>query len=151
VEVVLAIGVFSFCLLTLIALIPVGLTDNRTSRDRMIAADLCSSLESDLNSTSPSTNASPLNIKFPIPSTATYVSSTTVLYDSYGSASPTATFSTTRAPNSQYCFTVVVTAPPSQSYPTSPVIANIQATWPAAAVPSKANGTINTSVVINRY
>ncbi|MEJ0001083.1 MAG: hypothetical protein WDO13_19150 [Verrucomicrobiota bacterium] len=80
----MAIGVFSFCLLTLIALIPVGLTDNKSSRDRMIVADLCSSLESDLRSTAPTGTLSPINaIKFPAPSAGSYVSITNTLYDTY--------------------------------------------------------------------
>ena len=148
----IAIGVFAFCLLTLIALVPVGLTDNRASRDRMIAADLCTSLESDLCLTASTGTASAINgIKFPVPSASAPVSASTTLYDVYVASSPTATFSTTKSSASQYCFTIVLTSAATNSYPRSPVIANIQVTWPAGANPSTAAGTVNTSVAIDRF
>ncbi len=152
VEVVVAIGVFSFCLLTLIALVPVGLTDNRTSHDRMIAADLCTSLESDMRSTASTGTASPINnIKFPTASATETVSATNILYDTYVASSPVATFSGTKSAVSQYCFTIILTSAATNTYPRSPVIANIQATWPAGANPSAAAGTVNSSVAIDRY
>ncbi len=151
VEVVIAIGVFSFCLLTLLTLIPVGLTDNKTSRDRMIVADLCSNLESDLRSTGTGTNYSPIySIKFPTPSTSAQVSTTNTLYDTYLSSS-TVTFSTVKSASSQYRFTVVLTSDPTGPYPYNPVAASVQATWPASVSPSLANGTVNTRVMINRF
>lgn len=134
------------------ALVPVGLSDNRMSRERMIAADLCTSLESDLRSTASTGTVSPINnINFPVPSATASVSAPTVLYDVYGVASPTATFTKTKSPSSQYCFTIVLTSAPTNTYPASPVFANIQVTWPASASPSSAAGTINSSVVINRF
>lgn len=152
VEVVIAISVFAFCLLILIALIPVGLTGNKTSRDRTIVADLCSSIESDLRTTPIGSYASPLyNIKFPTPAAAVSVSSTNVLYDSYNVASPTATFGTTLTASSQYSFTVVLTSSPTESNPNAPVIANILATWPAQASVTNAVGKLNVSVAINRF
>ena len=152
VEVVIAIGVFAFCLLTLIALVPVGLTDNRTSHDRMIVADLCTSLESDLRSTVSTGTVSPINnVKFPTPSATASVSATTVLYDVYVAGSPTVTFSTTKSSTSQYCFTIVLTSAPTNTYPRSPVVANIQATWPAGASPAAAAGAVSTSVAIDRF
>jgi Tfp pilus assembly protein PilV len=152
VEVVIAIGVFAFCLLTLMALVPVGLSDNRMSRERMIAADLCTSLEFDLRSTASTGTATPINgIKFPVPSPTASVSATTTLYDGYVASSPMATFSTTNSPTSQYFFTIVLTSAATNTYPRSPVIANIQVTWPAGANPSTAAGTVNTSMAIDRF
>lgn len=142
-------GVFVFCLLTLIAMLPIAMTSNKSSHDRMTIADLCSSIESDLRSTAITANSSPINgIKFPTASASTNVSLTTTLYDTYN-ASSTNTFSATRTSSSQYRFTIVLTASPSGSNPDDPVIANIQATWPASVTPSTNSG-INVSIAINR-
>ena len=150
VEVVVAMGIFTFCFLTLIALLPIGLTSNKSSHDRMIVADLCGSIESDLKGTATATNASPINgIKFPAASANSSVSLTNTLYDTY-TTSGTTTFSTTVTSSSQYRFTIVLTAPPTGTNPNDPFVANILATWPAQAIPSTNNG-VNVSIAINRF
>jgi uncharacterized protein (TIGR02598 family) len=151
VEVVIAIAVFSFCLLTLLALVPVGLTDNKSSRDRMIVSDLCSSLESDMKATATTNFASPINgITFPTPSATATSTATTTLYDIYTSSSTT-TFSMTKGPASQYRFTIVLTSYPTNSYPFIPVLANVHVTWPASASPTVATGSTTAAVAINRF
>jgi len=145
VEVVIAIGVFSFCLLILIALVPVGLTSNKSTRDRTIVADLCSSLETDMRETPTANTTSPL-YQIPMPTAGATTSIT--LYDNY--LSTTNTFSTTRMPDSQYRFTITLT-PPAATSPNDPVTANILASWPAAASTNIATGLVNVNVGINRF
>src|ERR1700677_1466005 len=80
VEMVLALGVVTFCLLTLFGLISVGINNNRLVREQSIGLNLCSQIELDLKATSPTNFISPLyGITIPA---AGAVSSTTV-YDTY--------------------------------------------------------------------
>jgi uncharacterized protein (TIGR02598 family) len=146
IEVVIAIGVFSFCLLTLAALIPVGLTDNKSSHDRMVAADLCSSIESDLRATPIGSTTSPLySIALPTGTTTT----TTTLFDSYSAGTTTFKTGATAPANSQFRFTITLT-PAATTAPNDPILANIMATWPAPASTANAIGKVNICVAINR-
>lgn len=56
VEVALALGLVSFALVTLLALLPVGLRTNRTSVEEIRATCLLSMLEADLRNSDPTTN-----------------------------------------------------------------------------------------------
>jgi uncharacterized protein (TIGR02598 family) len=152
VEIVLAIGVVTFCLLSLLGLISVGLNDNKLVREQVIALNLCRNIESDLRATGPTNSVSPLyGISIP----AAGASSSTTLYDSY--ATGTASFGAMTSA-SQYRFTITLTGP-ATGFPNDPVNANIEATWPAQIVPkapsSASNptnvvGTVNLDVAINR-
>ena len=152
VEIVLAIGVVTFCLLSLLGLISVGLNDNKLVREQIIALNLCRNIESDLRATGPTNTVSPL-YGIPIPAAGT--SSSTTLYDSY--ATGTASFGAMTSA-SQYRFTITLTGPAS-GFPNDPVNANIEATWPAQIVPKSPSstsnptnvvGTVNLDVAINR-
>lgn len=153
VEVVLSLGIVTFCFLVLIALISVGLTNNKLVREQIIALDLCRQIESDMKATAPANSVSPLyGISMP-PVGAT---STTTLYDSY--TATTASFGTKTA-SSQYRFTITLTGPPATS-PNDPVNAQIQATWPPQIAPLSPSGTgnptnvigsVNLDVAINRF
>ena len=146
VEVVVAIGIFSFCLLTLAALIPVGLTDNRSSHDRTVAADLCSSIESDLRATPVGSTTSPLfSIALPTGTTTT----TTTLFDSYSAGTVTFVTGTTAPATSQFRFTITLT-PAATTSPNDPILATILATWPAPASTANAIGKVSVCVAINR-
>ena len=57
---VLALGVVTFCLLTLFGLISVGMNNNRLVREQSIGLNLCSQIELDLKATSPTNFISPL-------------------------------------------------------------------------------------------
>lgn len=73
VEVTIALGIASFCLVVTFALLPVGMTTNRDSIEQTTAASLSSSIVADLRGT-PNTgaaNTSPrYGIAFPAPGTA---------------------------------------------------------------------------------
>lgn len=67
-EVVIAIGVASFCLIAIFGMIPAGLNSNQASLRETLAASLTSSIISDLRSTVPhstATTSSIYNISFP--------------------------------------------------------------------------------------
>lgn len=73
VEVTLAIGIVAFALITLLALMPVGLKTNRKSIDEIAALGMLTSLESDLR-TSPSSKAQ--SVIFKIDRSATTIQGT---------------------------------------------------------------------------
>jgi len=158
VEVVLSLGIVTFCSLTLIALIPEGLNANKASREQIIALNLCRNIESDLKATASTSTVSPLfGIAIPAATTAIPSTNTVTLYDSY--ATSTVSFSTTRSSSSQYRFTVTLVGATTSS-PNDPVNAKIQATWPSSVAPltpsSESNptntiGTVNLDVAINRF
>jgi type II secretory pathway pseudopilin PulG len=155
VEVVMAIGIISFCLLTLVAMVSVGLGANRLVREQVVGLSLCREIESDLKATASTNSVSPL---YQIPIPAVGATTTTTRYDSY--ASSTASFSTTRpTTGSQYRFTITLTGA-SNTSPNDPVNARIQATWPPQIVPSAPSslsnptnviGTVNLDVAVNRF
>ncbi len=139
----MALAVAVFCLLTLLALLPVGLNANRLSRQQIVAFDLCGMIESDLRATSTNT-ASPLyQIKMP----TTPAAITSVLYDTY--ASSAVSFGAASTTSSQYRFTITLT-PPATASPSDPVIANITVTWPPQLNPQMATEKISVCVAINR-
>jgi type II secretory pathway pseudopilin PulG len=152
VEVVVALGVVTFCLLSLIGLASVGLNSNKLVREQIIALDLCRQIESDLKATGATNTISPL---YGIAIPAAGASVTTTLYDTYPSS--TTSFGPAQAANSQYRFTVVLNGPATTS-PNDPVNANIQATWPPGTTPrapllgtpTNVIGTINLDVAVNR-
>jgi uncharacterized protein (TIGR02598 family) len=155
VEVVLSLGIVTFCSMTLIALIPVGLNANKLSREQIIALNLCRSIESDLKATPATSTTDPL---YGITIPAAGATTTATLYDTYASGTGVS-FSTTYKPSSEYRFTVTLTGPPVTS-PNDPVNVQIQGTWPALIVPAaplsgqvnppNVAGTVNLDVVINR-
>lgn len=123
VEVVLALGVTTFCLMALLALLPIGLQSNHDSSSRKLAWNLCSAIEAELRSAAwSSTNSSwtrDLGIVLPPPGGAPQ---TFTFYDVPGIPG----FSTTRDARSQFRFQVTMT-PAS----TEPPRALMRANWPA--------------------
>ncbi len=57
VEVVLALGIMAFCLMALIALLPMGIKSNQISAEEIRAVNLLGLLEADLRNTHPSANS----------------------------------------------------------------------------------------------
>lgn len=156
VEVVVSIGIVTFCSLTLIALIPGGLSANKITREQIIALNLCRNIESDLKATASTNTVSPL-YSIPVPITAaTPTTNIVTLYDTY--ASSATSFSTTPTTASQYRFTVTLVGATTTS-PNDPVNAKIQATWPAVLVPASPSpqsnptntvGAVELDIAINR-
>jgi uncharacterized protein (TIGR02598 family) len=155
VEVVLSLGIITFCSVTLVALIPVGLNANKASREQITALNLCSSIESDLKATPSTGTKSPLYL---IAMPAAGATTTATLYDTYSSS--TTSFGTTVQASSRYRFTITLAGPATTS-PNDPVNVKIQATWPASVIPAtpptgqlnppNVAGTVNLDVAVNRF
>ena len=58
VEVTMALGIISICLITLVGVIPVGITNNRSSVDEGAAANIARMIEADLRNTPATATAS---------------------------------------------------------------------------------------------
>ncbi len=153
VEVVLALGVTSFCLMALFGLLSVGLNNNRGTIEQAGATAILSAAMSDLYATPPtvppgaSTNSVQFGIKIPAnPVTAVASSSVTTLYFS---ASGLTTNST--AAQSAYRLTVTPLVPTSPTSPTRVAsFFDLLVSWPAAASISNAAGSAETFVSLNR-
>lgn len=136
VEVVIAIGVASFCLVVMLGLIPAGLNTNKDSSGETAAANIVRNISSDLRATAKtSTTTSLYSISFPSGSTPI---TNTFYFDESASTN------SSNSPNSKYRATVVLTS----NSPTITVWIGI--TWPAAASPSAAPGRYETVTAIDR-
>jgi uncharacterized protein (TIGR02598 family) len=138
VEVTLAIGVAGFCLVTIFALLPIGLISNRTALAQTVAANLTSSIVSDLNCTQPlaTGTATTPRFGFPVPAAGSTVNINTP-YTIYLTANGSAT-GTVGAPPvtggtgaSIYRATLGF-APPAGGQRTATAV-RILITWPALA------------------
>jgi uncharacterized protein (TIGR02598 family) len=86
VEVSLALGVASFCLLSIVGLLPVGLTSNQASIEQTMAVNISSAIVSDLRTAQPmGANSSP-RFGLPIPPAGAAASTHTVYLASDGTA-----------------------------------------------------------------
>jgi uncharacterized protein (TIGR02598 family) len=136
VEVTIAIGVVSFSLLTLFALIPIGLKENQTSASQTAATSVLTKVIADLRA-APKANVS--SGRFGI----TYGTSTTVYFDSEGS-SGTALTSTSR-------YRCTINFPPSPPGGKSATFVDVKVTWPAAAAVTDAAGSCEMFAAFDRH
>jgi uncharacterized protein (TIGR02598 family) len=135
VEVTIALGVMSISLLTLFAIIPVGLKANQNSISETAATSIISAVIADMRAT-PKTSAT--STQFAI----TFGSSNILYFGSDGiaSAAPTAT--------SRY--RVTVTFPPGPVGAKAATFSDIQVIWPATAPLTKAQGACETFAAFDR-
>lgn len=137
VEVTIALGIVSFCLIAILGLLPAGLNTNKASVQQNAAANLATLVASDLRSTPATTNRSMYyGLELPAGSTG---NKSVLLDESGGVASDAA--------SAVYLATVTVAAPASGVTASS---ARILITWPAAADITKASGSFETVVGLNR-
>jgi uncharacterized protein (TIGR02598 family) len=145
VEVTLAIGIASFCLISIFALLSSGLTANRDSSNQTIAADLATSLAADLRAAPPADSVAGVDVT---PFYGISLDGTTgKLYlneDGSTNAAPVATA------GAVFRTSVTVTPPPANSRAAS--TAWIRITWAASTDPSKMTpaGSYETVVSLNR-
>lgn len=125
VEVTIALGVVAVSLLTLFALIPVGLKTNQNSISQTAATSIMTSVLADMGATP---KAAATSTQFAV----TFGAAKTLYFDAEGSssASPTA--------NSRY--RVNITFPPSAGGSKSATLSYVQVTWPALATTANAIG-----------
>ena len=146
VEVVMALGVTSFCLLSTLALLPIGLASSRESLQKTTAASIVAEISSDLRqppvTVGSGGSAYQGTPRFQIKT----VASTTTLYLGADDS-----FSTTATGNSLYRATVTV----ANASPGSTIPVRILITWPALADPNPAQtpthytGSLDISTAVN--
>jgi uncharacterized protein (TIGR02598 family) len=137
VEVTIALGIVSFCLIAILGLLPAGLNTNKASVQQNAAANLASLIASDLRSTPATTNRSTCyGLELPAGGTG----NKSVLLDESGAVA-------SDAASAVFLATVTVVAPASGVTASS---ARILITWPAAADITKASGSFETVVGLNR-
>jgi uncharacterized protein (TIGR02598 family) len=86
VEVTLALGVAGFCLLSIVGLLPVGLTSNQASIEQTMAVNVSSAIVSDLRTAQPMGAISSPRFGLPIPAAGGASSMHTVYLASDGTA-----------------------------------------------------------------
>ncbi|MGI8955849.1 MAG: Verru_Chthon cassette protein B [Chthoniobacterales bacterium] len=122
VEVTLAIGIAAFCLIALFGLMPIAVQTNRNATSQAAATNLISSVIADMRATT-----SPTSPQYAI----TFGITKTLYFDGAGQ------FATSLGANSRYRASV--------TFPSSPAglsYSDINLTWPAAATPANASGSV---------
>jgi len=125
VEVTIAMGVVAISVLTLFALIPIGLKSNQNSISQTAAVDILTAVLADMRATP---RASATSTQFGV----TFGAPIILYFDSEGapSASPTAT--------SRY--RVSITFPPRAAGSRSATLSHIRVSWPARATAANSLG-----------
>jgi uncharacterized protein (TIGR02598 family) len=131
VEVTLALGVASFCLLAVFGLMPVGISSNRASVEQTAAASLARAIVADLRTTPIAAASSPqYAIPFPSASAPLYFAEDGTKQTGHASA--------------RYLATITINTAAQTAF------ANIKITWPAAAPVASAAGSYEVATAIGR-
>ena len=141
VEVTLALGVASFCLIAVFGLIPVGVQTNRNATSQTAAAGILASVIADLRATTkpPTLNTSnQYQIVFGTSKTLYFDSVGRCSIDLNGSTKPDGT---TWLPSLQIRYQLNITFPWNSGLAYG---ADLKVTWPAAATPANASGSTDT-------
>ena len=166
VEVSVAIAILSFCLLTLLALLPAGLVSTTDSLQKTAAAGIVSQIAADIRDTPLASSGSPTptspryGLTLDTSSTTTSTGSTNTFYlDNTGN--PTGAINGSITANSIYKATVVVTVPKmansgSAYFYNRPTFVRVIVTWPAqedrtaGALPSHFQGSYESDTAVDR-
>lgn len=135
VEVTLALGIASLCLIAVFGLVPIGVQTNRTAIAQTAAVSILSSVTADLRSTPQANTTSAV---FGIP----FGTTTTLYFNGEGTFSPVIDV------NSRYRLVVTFPASPAGSF--APTFASLRVTWPAAADPLSPSGSTETFAAFDR-
>jgi uncharacterized protein (TIGR02598 family) len=131
VEVTLALGIATFCLIAVFGIIPVGVHTNRNATSQTAATNLMAAVVADLRATPTSSTTS---AQFGI----TFGTNTTLYFDGMGQ------FTTSLTTNSRYQLNVTWSGSTGLRY------ADVKVTWPAAATPANATGSAEMFVAFDR-
>jgi uncharacterized protein (TIGR02598 family) len=132
VEVTLALGIAAFCLIAVFGLMPVGVQANRNATSQTAATNIIAAVVSDLRATPKnSTTSSQFSIAFGTNPPPMY-------FDGTGQ------FATTLGSNSRYQLNITWTGSAGLRY------ADLKVTWPAAATPANASGSVETFAAFDR-
>ena len=141
IEVVIAIGLCSFCMIAMLGLLPVGVKSVQTTTMQTSAASILKSISMDLRSTMTGSNVSPgLAIPLPTWNTPNASTQTNLYFDEGGGTYPSAS-----SMNAKY--TAVLTLSNASVFVT---MAQIRIYWPAGAAATNAQGWIETVTSIAR-
>lgn len=151
VEVILALGIAVFCLVPLVALLPVGLKTHQTANEQTKLVSIAAMIVQDLENT-PSTSTTTPRFKFTMPSASSGTSVQSLYLDASGTQLGTPGANPPR--DAFYCVTLGIT-PPSSGQRTASS-ARIMVSWPAQADrssgrwPSHYTGIFQTTVALDR-
>ena len=135
VEVTLAIGVATFCLIAVFSLLPIGVRTNRNATSQTAATGLLASVIADLRAT-----PNPPRINTSVQYQITFGTTKPPLYfDGAGQ------FATSPGPNSRYQLNVTFPWTSGNTYG-----ADLKVTWPAAATPANASGSVEMFAAFDR-
>jgi uncharacterized protein (TIGR02598 family) len=137
VEVTLALGIASLCLIAVFALLPIGVQTNRAATGETAANSILAAVTADLRST-PKANStsSQFGINFGTgPQPPLYFSGD-------GKFSPSLD-STSR-------YRLTVTFPPSSAGAFAPIYAHLRVSWPAPATVANSSGSVETLAAFDR-
>jgi type II secretory pathway pseudopilin PulG len=135
IEVTLALGIAGFCLLSIIALLPIGLASNQASVEQTMAANITSSILTDLRCSQPLVTATTSHFGFSVPAAGSGGTIPTPLQTVYlaSNGSPTGSMGSVPIAGgtavSRYRATLGF-APPSGGQRTGTAV-RILITWPA--------------------
>jgi uncharacterized protein (TIGR02598 family) len=134
VEVVLALGVATFCLIAVVGLMPVGVQTNRNAAFQTAATNIMAAIVADLRTTPAAAATSP---QFAI----TFGTDKTLYFDASGQASASV------GPDSRYRLSITW-----NSAPTGLNYADLKVTWPASVDPATAtpSGVVKTFAAFDR-
>jgi type II secretory pathway pseudopilin PulG len=147
VEVTLAIGIAAFCLIAIFGLMPVGVLTNRNATSQTAATNIIAAVLADLRATP---RASTTSSQFAI----TLGTGKTLYFDSQGEASCDlagslrSNCSSSWSPPLQTRYQLNITWNPSA--PTGSRYADLKVTWPAAASPANASGSVEMFAAFDR-
>jgi uncharacterized protein (TIGR02598 family) len=145
VEVAMAMAIAVFCLVTMMALLPVGLTSGRTTTGETAANGILNEVVADLRATGPTSPsggaATSQQFGIAIPATGA-TSQTTLYFTPLGVSSPTLTA------DSRYRLTVTFPPLPSTAGVKAATVAIAKLTWPAPA--TNPSGVVETFVALDR-
>jgi len=145
VEVALALGIAAFCLIAIFGLMPVGVQTNRNATSQTSATNIVAAVMADLRATPKTNNTSS---QFAI----TFGTAKTLYFDGAGEFSIDVNGSikvdgTAWSPPLQTRYRLNITFPLS---PTGLSYADVKLTWPAAATPANASGSVETFAAFDR-
>ena len=143
VELTLALGIAAFCLIAVFGLVPIGVQTNRNATSQTAATNIIASVMADMRSTTSATSPQ---------YRVTFGTAKTLYFDSAGQCSVDVNGSikvdgSSWSPPLQTRYQLNITFPSS---PTGLSYADVKATWPAAAAPANASGSVETFAAFDR-
>jgi uncharacterized protein (TIGR02598 family) len=155
VEVVVALAITSFCLLTLLGLLSVGTLSNASSLDQTTATNIAAGIAADLHATPLTATSSPrYQISLP---TSTTVTTYTLFLDNNGTVSGTGNASANAGATNPPLYRATLTfTPPATAGVRTATFVRIQVTWPGLSdptvgtAPSKFIGSFDTVIALDR-